>query len=85
MTDNHNTFNVSVFDKDGRYLYGFRSRAKYANCFNVTVHGSKLHLAVTTRDSQVLCFDYDRRPDQPTPAAVEDLSEPLQSHDVRDV
>jgi len=64
VTDNHNTFNVSIFAPDGTYLYGFRSRAKYANCFNVTVTRDGLELAVTTRDCQVLCFNYERRPEQ---------------------
>ncbi|CAG5130946.1 unnamed protein product, partial [Candidula unifasciata] len=58
VTDNHNTFNITIFGHDGRVLAAFKSRAKHANCYNVALHPVRPELAVTTKEYQVLIFNY---------------------------
>ncbi|XP_059153118.1 E3 ubiquitin-protein ligase TRIM71-like [Physella acuta] len=59
ITDNHNTFNISVFEPDGRFVCGFKSRSKHANCYNVALHPYRNELAVTTKECKVLIFHFN--------------------------
>ncbi|BFZ14641.1 hypothetical protein BsWGS_17680 [Bradybaena similaris] len=59
VTDNHNTFNITVFDMNGTVLHIFESVSKLAQCHNVAVHPSNLELMLTTKDCSVYFFNYD--------------------------
>ncbi|KAH9523206.1 hypothetical protein Btru_066089 [Bulinus truncatus] len=59
VTDNHNTFNITVFDINGQVLNIFESVSKLAQCHNVAVHPSSLELMLTTKDCSVYFFNYD--------------------------
>lgn len=59
VTDNHNTFNITVFDISGQVLNIFESVSKLAQCHNVAVHPSSLELMLTTKDCSVYFFNYD--------------------------
>ncbi|KAK3751198.1 hypothetical protein RRG08_023955 [Elysia crispata] len=65
VTDNHNTFNITVFDITGNVLHIFESVSKLAQCHNVAVHPSSLELMLTTKDCSVYFFNYD--PNVPHP------------------
>ncbi|GFN82196.1 B-box type Zinc finger protein ncl-1 [Plakobranchus ocellatus] len=65
VTDNHNTFNITVFDMTGNVLTIFESVSKLAQCHNVAVHPSSLELMLTTKDCSVYFFNYD--PNVPHP------------------
>ncbi|GFR89517.1 B-box type zinc finger protein ncl-1 [Elysia marginata] len=59
VTDNHNTFNITVFDLEGTTLHIFESVSKLAQCHNVAVHPTSLELMLTTKDCSVYFFNYD--------------------------
>ncbi|XP_005105089.1 B-box type zinc finger protein ncl-1 isoform X2 [Aplysia californica] len=68
VTDNHNTFNITVFDLEGRASYIFESITKHAQCHNVAVHPTKLELMLTTKDCNVYFFNYDPNSQHPPQA-----------------
>ena len=68
VTDNHNTFNITVFDLDGRVVNIFESITKHAQCHNVAVHPTKLELMLTTKDCNVYFFNYDPNAQHPPQA-----------------
>uniref|UniRef100_A0A2C9JIV1 RING-type domain-containing protein n=1 Tax=Biomphalaria glabrata TaxID=6526 RepID=A0A2C9JIV1_BIOGL len=59
VTDNHNTFNITVFDIQGQVVNIFESVSKLAQCHNVAVHPNSLELMLTTKDCSVYFFNYD--------------------------
>ncbi|KAK6975905.1 B-box type Zinc finger protein ncl-1 [Biomphalaria glabrata] len=66
VTDNHNTFNITVFAQTGQLVCGFKSRSKHANCYNVALHPTRHELAVTTKDCKVLIFHFQLWPEVPS-------------------
>lgn len=69
VTDNHNTFNITVFDLCGNVLHIFESITKHAQCHNVAVHPSSLELMLTTKDCNVYFFNYDPNAQHPPPTS----------------
>lgn len=59
VADNHNTFNITVFNQDGSFVDGFKSQSKHANCYSVALHPGRAELAVTTKECKVVLFDYN--------------------------
>ncbi|GFS17696.1 B-box type zinc finger protein ncl-1 [Elysia marginata] len=59
VADNHNTFNITVFNQDGSFIHGFKSQSKHANCYSVALHPRRTELAVTTKECKVVLFDYN--------------------------
>ncbi|CAG5124270.1 unnamed protein product, partial [Candidula unifasciata] len=59
VTDNHNTFNITVFDMAGTVLHIFESVSKLAQCHNVSVHPTRLELMLSTKDCSTYFFSYD--------------------------
>ncbi|BFZ24112.1 hypothetical protein BsWGS_27151 [Bradybaena similaris] len=59
VTNNYNTFNITVFDMDGKVLHLFESDTKLSQCYSTAVHPTSLDLIVGTKDCKVYFFNYD--------------------------
>lgn len=57
VADNHNNFNLTVFDQDGRLLSALESRVKHAQCFDVALLDSD-SAVLASKDYRLYVYRY---------------------------
>lgn len=57
IADNHNNFNVTVFTQEGKLKYGFESKVKHAQCFDVAL-GEEGEIILASKDFRIYCYRY---------------------------
>ena len=58
VADNHNNFNVTVFDTDGSFIRALESRVKHAHCYDMALTGDG-DILVSSKDFRVYVYRYD--------------------------
>jgi tripartite motif-containing protein 2/3 len=58
VADNHNNFNVTVFDCDGMLIRALESRVKHAHCYDMALTGDG-DIVVSSKDFRVYVYRYE--------------------------
>ena len=58
VADNHNNFNVTVFNSDGTLIRSLESRVKHAHCYDMALTGDG-DIVVSSKDFRVYVYRYD--------------------------
>uniref|UniRef100_A0A914QBU0 Uncharacterized protein n=1 Tax=Panagrolaimus davidi TaxID=227884 RepID=A0A914QBU0_9BILA len=56
VADNHNKFNLTVFDKDGNLVMAFESKVRHSHCFDAAIFDGVV--VVASKDYKVYYYNY---------------------------
>uniref|UniRef100_A0AC35FGG2 Brain tumor protein n=1 Tax=Panagrolaimus sp. PS1159 TaxID=55785 RepID=A0AC35FGG2_9BILA len=77
VADNHNKFNLTVFDKDGNLVVAFESKVRHAHCFDAAVYDGVV--VVASKDYKVYYYNYKMWGGRQPSISVSPPPMPLQS------